>query len=482
VARGLPSGLSNWTTFPIREVIMAAATRPSRLGGEAAYRNLVGYRLFQPQRMGRGIHKGALVAGLAALFLLPANAHGRGFAPDRVAVTPVAHAAQKAHKAVSAPQLRAGLSKLFRRVGKSGAMAVDAASGQVLFARKARRPRILASNSKLFTTSTALAKFGPGGHLHTTAWCSGQISNGSCPGLYLRGGGDPTLGTTGVAKLADRVRAAGITSVTGPLHYDDTYLDHVTGIPEHGISFESVGRLSGLQIDGGLPSDPARTAAQRFDGALRKDGISIATGVTPGLVVPGFVQIGDYASPTMADIVRATDVPSNNFLAEMLLKDVGSEFGESGSTAAGISVVRGFAAKEGARFNGENGSGLTRRNKASPASVVKLLDSMIEVDGSGSTDVQGQQEGLRDSWIGSLAVAGRSGTVAHRMRGTAAQGRCHLKTGTLDGVSALSGYCFRGGNDAAHAVIFSLLMNRVNVSRAHVVQDRMASLIARYRR
>src|SRR5262249_32385556 len=132
--------------------------------------------------------------------------------------------------------------------------------------------------------------------------------------------------------------------------------------------------------------------------------------------------------------------------------------------------------------NGENGSGLTRRNKASPAAVVKLLDSMIEVDQNSSPSAQADQERLRDAWIDSLAVAGRSGTVAHRLRGTAAQGRCHLKTGTLDGVSALSGYCFRGGDDADHAVIFSLLMNRVNVNRAHVVQDRMASLIARYRR
>jgi serine-type D-Ala-D-Ala carboxypeptidase/endopeptidase (penicillin-binding protein 4) len=429
-----------------------------------------------------GIHRGAIVAALAVLLVLPSVAHGRTFAPDRAAVTPVAHASAKARKSVSATQLRAGLAKLFRRVGKSGAMAVDAATGQVLFARKARRPRILASNSKLFTTSTALAKFEPSGHLHTNAWCSGQVSNGSCPALYLRGGGDPTLSTAGISKLADRVRAAGVTSVAGPLHYDASFLDHLTGIPEHGIGFESVGRLSGLQIDGGSPSDPAKTAAQRFDNALRRDGISIGTSVTPGLVIPGFVQIADYASPAMADIVQATNVPSNNFLAEMLLKDVGSEFGGSGSTAGGISVVRGFAAKEGARFAGENGSGLTRRNKASPASVVKLLDSMVEVDANGSPSTQAEQERLRDSWIDSLAVAGRSGTVAHRMRGTAAQGRCHLKTGTLNGVSALSGYCFRGGDDADHSVIFSLLMNRVNVNRAHVVQDRMASLLARYRR
>src|SRR5690242_5075544 len=182
------------------------------------------------------IHRGAIVAALAATLVLPAGAQGRGIAPDRAFSTPVAHASGKARKAVSATQLRARLGKLFRRVGKSGAMVMDPATGQVLFARKARRPRILASNSKLFTTSTALAKFQPDGRLHTTAWCTAQISGGSCSGLYLRGGGDPTLTSAGLDKLADRVRAAGVTSVLGPLHYDDSFLDHVTGIPEHGIT------------------------------------------------------------------------------------------------------------------------------------------------------------------------------------------------------------------------------------------------------
>ena len=427
------------------------------------------------------IRTGAILAALAGAFALPTGAQAGAIPPDRAFVTPVARASAKAHKSVSAPQLRAGLAKLFRRVGKSGAMVLDPATDQVLFARKARRPRILASNTKLFTTSTALAQFQPDGRLHTTAWSVDSVSDGTSSGLYLRGGGDPTLTTTGLNKLADRVRAAGVHAVVGPLHYDDSFLDHVTGIPEHGISSERVGTLSGLTIDSGSPSDPAKIAAQRFEDALRKDGISIGSSVTPGLVVPGFLQIADYDSSTMADIVQDTNVPSNNFYAEMLLKDVGAEFGDGGSTAGGVAVVRGFAAKQGARFNGENGSGLTRRNKASPASVVKLLDSMIEVDQNTPAASQAEQERLRDSWIDSLAVAGRSGTVAHRLRGTAAQNRCHLKTGTLNGVSALSGYCFRGGDDAGHAVIFSLLMNRVDVNRAHLVQDRMAALIARYR-
>ena len=427
------------------------------------------------------IRTGAVAAALLALLAAP-SAQARGIAPDRAAVTPIAHASAKARKAVSTSQLRGGLARLFRRIGKSGALVQDAASGSVLFARKPGRPRILASNSKLFTTAAALSRFRPEGRLETSAWSVDDVSDGISQGLYLRGGGDPTLTASGLTRLADRVRAAGVVSVVGPLRYDDSFLDRVTGIPQTGITSERVGTLSALTIDGGSPGDPARLAAQRFDDALRKEGISISTSVTPGLVVPGFLRIADNESPTVADLIQDTNVPSNNFLAEMLLKDLGGEFGDVGSTASGIAVVSRFASQIGAAFTGENGSGLSRRNKASPASVVRLLDSMLDVDRDGPAEAQEEQARLRDAWVNSLAVAGRTGTLARRMRGTAAARRCRAKTGTLNGVSALSGYCFRGGNDSDHAVIFSVLMNKVDVNRAHLIQDRMAGLIARYSR
>ena len=78
---------------------------------------------------------------------------------------------------------------------------------------------------------------------------------------------------------------------------------------------------------------------------------------------------------------------------------------------------------------------------------------------------------------GSLAVAGRTGTIRRRMRGTAAQDRCRAKTGTLIGVSALAGLCDSAGG---HTIAFAMLMNRMNLARAHGVQDRVAAAIARY--
>ncbi len=80
------------------------------------------------------------------------------------------------------------------------------------------------------------------------------------------------------------------------------------------------------------------------------------------------------------------------------------------------------------------------------------------------------------AYLTSLPVAGREGTVADRMEGTAAAGNCRTKTGTLSDVSALSGYCEAGG----HTIAFSTLMSDADIYAARKAQDRIAAAIARY--
>ncbi len=93
-----------------------------------------------------------------------------------------------------------------------------------------------------------------------------------------------------------------------------------------------------------------------------------------------------------------------------------------------------------------NGSGLSRTNTSPPSQVGKLLTHMAN------------DNDLDLAFRNSLAVAGRTGTLSQRMRGTAAEGRCSAKTGTIDGVSALSGYC----KSRSGLVAFSILMNNIN--------------------
>jgi D-alanyl-D-alanine carboxypeptidase/D-alanyl-D-alanine-endopeptidase (penicillin-binding protein 4) len=167
----------------------------------------------------------------------------------------------------------------------------------------------------------------------------------------------------------------------------------------------------------------------------------------------------------MSSLITATNRPSNNFFAEMLLKRLAANGKHVGTTSRGAHKAERYAGKLGAKVNMVNGSGLSRSNQASPNSVGHLLRAM-----NTRTD--------HAAFLNSLPLAGREGTLSDRMGGTPAEGNCRAKTGTLNAVSALSGYCQAGHGTVA----FSILMNSVNVTTAQNAQDKMAALISRYRR
>jgi D-alanyl-D-alanine carboxypeptidase/D-alanyl-D-alanine-endopeptidase (penicillin-binding protein 4) len=388
-----------------------------------------------------------------------------------------------------APSCEAMRARLLRGGGAaSGLLVVDAETGQRLCARAAGRRRPLASNMKLFTTATALARLGAETRIETRLVTDGFLDlNGTVHGsLYLVGGGDPALGTpafyqrflgglgTNLFLLKDQLREAGIERVTGRLYADDSVFDRVRGVADSGYATSSyIGPLSGLSLNSGYSSagggsfaaDPARTAAAALARALRGAGIGIAARVALGEAPSSSRVLASVESPTVSQIVNVTDVYSHNFFAEMLIKLLGAHLGSGGSTAAGAAVVESFARSQGSGVRAVDGSGLTRGNRASPAQVIALLSAMRETP-------------VGEEFIQDLALTGREGTVLGRMRGTAAYGRCRTKTGTLTGVSNLSGYCF---NRSGRLMLFSILMASVsNLSLAHLEQDRIAGEVASY--
>ncbi|HXS47863.1 MAG TPA: D-alanyl-D-alanine carboxypeptidase/D-alanyl-D-alanine-endopeptidase [Solirubrobacterales bacterium] len=369
----------------------------------------------------------------------------------------------------------------------SGLLVVDGESGEVVCARAAKQPRSLASNTKLFTTSAALSRFGPAYRIATNLLSDGRIGfDGILRGsLYLQGAGDPALGApafydryvglgTNLFALKAQLRTAGVTAVTGRLYADDTVFDRLRGVADSGYATSPyIGPLSGLSFDSGyrgsiaegFSSDPAMLAAAKLAGALRSSGIAIRTQVARGVTPANAEPIATVRSPTMSQLVEATDVYSNNFFAETLAKLLGAHFGGGGTTSAGTEVIERFARAHDSGIQAVDGSGLTRGNRASPAQVVALLQAMRETP-------------VGDEFIQDLALTGREGTVADRTEGTAAFGRCRTKTGTLTGVSALSGYCF---NRSGKTMIFSILMGSVaDLGLAHYEQDRIAAAIASY--
>jgi D-alanyl-D-alanine carboxypeptidase/D-alanyl-D-alanine-endopeptidase (penicillin-binding protein 4) len=317
----------------------------------------------------------------------------------------------------------------------------------------------------------------------------GQIdANGVLHGsLYLQGGGDPALGTpvfynsylgglgTNLFALKPQVRAAGISAVSGRLYADDTIFDRLRGVADSGYGTSSyIGPLSGLAFNSGFSgsssssgfsSDPAKLAASKLARALRGAGIDVPTKVALSATPANATRVGILHSPSLTEIVNTTDVYSDNFFAETLLKLLGARLGRGGTTAAGATVVEDFARENGSAVHAVDGSGLTRSNRASPRQVVDLLLAM-----------RGDAAG--DEFIQDLALTGHEGTVADRTHGTAAYGRCRTKTGTITGVSNLSGYCF---NTSGRVMAFSILMGSVgDLGLAHLDQDRIAGAVASF--
>jgi len=428
----------------------------------------------------------AIAAPAAALGLPPPGPNPDAPASTPARQTPPTATAASLSRADLCRRLRAHLTRGGRR---SGLFVLEAESGAVLCRRASHRRRSLASNTKLFTTAAALARFEPDQRIPTRLWRTGRLRDGVLHGnLWLVGGGDPSLGSpafyeayygglgTNLYSLVTAVKRAGIRRVTGRLYGDDTFFDRLRGVADSGYATSPyIGPLSALSFNAGyagptprrFSSNPPRLAAAKLAQALGRAGVGVRERVALRKLPegPSRDQIGVTLSPRMSVLVNLTNVYSNNFFAEMLLKRLGAKFGARGSTAAGAAVVERFARKHRSGVHAVDGSGLTATNRASPAEVGRLLESMRENYAGGR-------------FVGSLAVAGREGTLAERMRGTAAERRCRAKTGTIHGVSALSGYCF---NRSGRVMVFSILMNGVtDVYRARLAQDRMAALIAGY--
>lgn len=384
--------------------------------------------------------------------------------------------------------LRGVLASAMRRAGPAtGALVVDVTSGRTLFALRPDTPRTPMSNTKLFSTAAILGRFGSDGRLSTAVLGAGQLRGTTWEGdLHLRGGGDPSFGTAGIAdrrfggatfqQLAAGVRAAGVTAVTGRVLGDESRFDTRRAAIRPFFLGVDAPPLSALAFDRNeavpdIVGRPATLAAQRLRAALVAAGVAVSGAAGEGPAPPGALPLAGAASPPMAALVALVNKPSDNFFAEMLTKALGASLSGRGTTAAGAAGVLAYARRLGIAPRLLDGSGANLANRASPRQIVRLLVRMRSQPEFGP-------------WLASLPVAGVDGTLATRLRAAPARGNCQAKTGThfVDAArtrgpnSNLSGYCrTRGG----HLVAFSILMNgQTVIARARGLQDRMVQAIA----
>jgi serine-type D-Ala-D-Ala carboxypeptidase/endopeptidase (penicillin-binding protein 4) len=444
-----------------------------------------------------------------------------------------------------------------------GIEVVSLKTGKVLYAQNANKLFTPASNTKLFTTSTALALIGPDYRFKTSVETTGVLDkHGRLSGdLLLVGRGDPNLSGRELPydlrtqrndhpikvleDLADSLVQKGVKYVDGDLIADDSYFAferYGEGWSQDDLVWGDGAPVSALTINDNvvfvniLPADragerafvsiapfadyyhvdnriittpagtarriffnrepgstalddqganealaiedPAAFASELFRSLLERRGVTIygvdhahhtelarlstfsvtATAEARGggsdpsrpMALNPPLVLASYDSRPLIDDIRVINKVSQNLHAEILLRLLGREKGTAATVESGLEVVRGFLTKAGIpsdEYVFYDGSGLSRQNLVTPHAVVSLLEYSAN---------QPWGKSFRDTF----PLAGVDGSLAERLKGTAAQGNVHGKTGSLGGVKTLSGYATTSHGDE---VAFSILSNNFNV-------------------
>jgi D-alanyl-D-alanine carboxypeptidase/D-alanyl-D-alanine-endopeptidase (penicillin-binding protein 4) len=400
--------------------------------------------------------------------------------PLRLAAATVAIVAFSLVPAAQAGSRSAFQAKLARALharhvnpARTGAIVLDLDSGADLFAHNPRLALRPASNEKLATTYAALTALGPSFRIETDVLGDGTQNGATWEGnLVLKGYGDPALSFAQVGALARQVAADGISHVSGRILGDESWFDtRRTGLGwKPKFYLHESPALSALIVNRGWTgryesARPALMAAQLFRRDLRRAGVTVHGGTAIGVASAQAAPLAGVESARLAVLVRHMDVYSDNFYAEMLLKEVGAVQGDSGSAAAGIAVERGLLAAAGVPLAGVrtvDGSGLSLLDRWTPLALATLLRTMW------------QDSDLRPYLVPALPIAGETGTLEHRMRRPPARGLVRAKTGTTDNASSLSGF-------VGDRYVFSILENGspVKARNAEHSQNRVAQVLAR---
>jgi serine-type D-Ala-D-Ala carboxypeptidase/endopeptidase (penicillin-binding protein 4) len=264
-----------------------------------------------------------------------------------------------------------------------------------------------------------------------------------------------TVGPTGKRRIVfDRQRGTNTLLVSGTLPLDTAEKD----CPSEPITIEA----------------PSRFAAFLFRESLRESGVRVdkrelrEVPQTPSEAIPA----AEHVSPPLPDILKRLNKPSNNLVAECLLKTVGATEKQRGTFSAngtGARTALDWFLRIGLdtdRVRMDDGSGLSRTDYVTPRNLVRLLTYMHTCE-------------QFPIFFESLPIAGVDGTLRNRMKNTSAANNCRAKTGTLSFVSSLSGYVTTKDGEP---LVFSILMNNHlapgDVARA--AQDKIVTLLADY--
>ena len=364
----------------------------------------------------------------------------------------------------------------------------------LVYARNADASLLPASTMKVLTGMAALRRLGPEFTYVTPLVApTGMAADGVIEGqAWLVGSGDPLLSTAAYAAtfrnqpqtftsfdaLADAVVARGVREIRGGIVGDESRYDRVRYVPSWKpvyLEDNDVGPLSALSVNDGFTqfrplrrlhaTDPGMHAAGTLTALLRARGVVVGEPAA-GQAPPDVETVASVSSPPLTEVVGEMLRESDNMTAEMLVKELGRQHGAGGSWEAGLEVIRSTISEAGLpvdSYRAVDGSGLDIGDRLS----CSLLMDALDLAGPGGAVAAG------------FPVAGQSGTLADRFKGTPAEGKLRAKTGSLNFVAGLAGFVESAG---AGTLEFALLANELpdRLQSGRSLQERVGTALSTY--
>lgn len=320
-----------------------------------------------------------------------------------------------------------------------GLMVYDLSADSVLYSYGGRQTLRPASTMKLLTSVTALDLLGGNYTYRTYLYYKGTIAGGVLMGdVWLVGGMDPLFDDQDMRIMAQTLQRIGVDSISGRIVRDVSFKEEAL-LGEGWCWDDDNPQLSPLLVS------RKDDFADRFKEELEKCGVAVNAPITTDRLPKGVLLVYSR-SHSLRDVLEPMMKESDNLYAESMFFQIAASVGKRPAEAAHarqlIKQVLSKAGVTGVPYRIADGSGLSLYNYVTPELMVRLLRyAYLKRD-------------VMAVLYPALPVAGVDGTLKKRMKGGAAEGNVHAKTGTVSGVSSLAGYC-RAANQ--HLLAFCII-------------------------
>lgn len=338
--------------------------------------------------------------------------------------------------------------------------------GEPWYRHRAGVARPPASNEKLLLSMALLQRFALDRTIPTRAMASNDPVNGVLRGaLWIVGAGDPEVGGSAMASLADELVAAGLRKIRGrvvgattPFVRDWWARGWRDYFPSVYAQIPTALTFRGNEVRGRHIGDPERLAAKELIRLLERRGVVVTRDARMAPAPGGLHALASVRSATLVSIMRRMNMVSSNLRAEVLGKYLGRQRFRQPSIDGGARAIESFVHARGFGATAYDSSGLSYSNRVSAATILELL---------WFADGRAWGGPLRDT----LPMGGQ-GTLEGRLGSVLV----HAKTGTLIDVSALSGWVWL--ERSQEWAEFSILSSGISASTAKSIENKIVRIVA----